>query len=98
MTADFQMHCPVSSSNAQSRPSPPFEFGSGAPKMTAVCSPPTSSATAALDAIPGPEGLPDPTLMSRGAVVVPQASGGMGARGGYCQPIVPWLGPAPYIA
>jgi len=54
-----------------------------------VCSPPTSSAIAALDAIPGPEGLPLPALINNGAVVVPQASGGMGASGGYCQRIVP---------
>src|SRR6267154_5333899 len=89
ITADFQIHCPVASSKAHKRPSPPFELGSGAPKMTAVC-PATLLAMAALEAMPGPEGFPDPTATRSAAVVVPQASGGFGATvGGYCQRICP---------
>src|SRR5579864_7821515 len=88
--SDFQMHWPVASSSAHSRPSPPLEVGSGAPKITAVC-PATESTMDALEAIPGPDGLPDPTAAEiiRGWFVMPQASGEPGAvTGGYCQRIV----------
>src|SRR5580704_9393434 len=93
ITSDFQIHWPVCASSAHKRPSPPLELGSGAPKMTAVC-PATSSLIAALEATPGPDGLPLPTLSSNGAVVVPQASAGLGATaGGYRQRTFPWFGP-----
>jgi len=45
----------------------------------------------ALEAIPGPDGLPDPTVgeITKGWLVMPQASGEPGAgTGGYCQRIV----------
>src|SRR5215472_3744091 len=98
MTSDFQMHRPVCASSAHKRPSPLLEFGSGAPKITAVC-PATSSLIAALEAMPGPEGLPLATLSTNGDVVVPQASAGLGATvGGYCQRTFPWFAPRAYTA
>src|SRR5258707_14525385 len=73
--SDFQMHWPVASSSAHSRPSPPLEVGSGAPKMTAVW-PATEYTIDALEAIPGPDGLPDPTAAgrARGSIRILQAS------------------------
>src|SRR5688572_12327224 len=81
-TGDFQMHSPVAASRAQSRPSPPFEVGSGAPKITAAEWPATLLTMAALDPMPGPEGFPLPLAMRRAAVVVPQGPGVAGAVAG----------------
>ena len=62
---------------AQSRPSPLFEVGSGAPKITAG-TPPTFAATAGVDAIPGLDGLH----------MVMETSAGL-AAGGYFHRNVP---------
>src|SRR5262245_733322 len=98
MTGDFQMHCPVSASSAQTRPSPSFDVGSGAPKTTARVWPGTLVTIAALEAMPGPEGLPLPIAISSGCVVMPQASALPAAAGGYCHLTVPFDAPVPLIA
>src|SRR5436305_14850692 len=93
------MHWPEAASSAQSRPSPPFEFGSGAPKMTAVC-PLTPPTMAPLEAMPGPEGCdPAPVWILNGSVGVPQASGGLGGvDGGYSPRTCPCLAADAYTA
>lgn len=67
--------------------------------MTAALCPATLLTMDALEAMPGPEGLPDPVAISMGEVDVPQESGGLGTVvGGYCQRMVPWLAPVAQIA